>query len=259
MTAPCPSPVDEKTHHDGFYEVDARRIHAGALFRRAQRRVRRVLHRQLPLAGSVTVLSVGCGDGWLECAMAGRCGHITGVDLSSVAVESARLVARERGIANVTFLDGDIRGLPIPAGTFDVIWAIGFLHHLAEAAQSDLLADCLRWLRPGGTFVSIDPSARRFVGAFQRLFARQARRYRSPDERELDPTRLAALVHETGFAGVRTVHYDFFLSPLAWVLPGLPPPLAVLCDWLDELLIAVPGLSRWGSSFAVLGRKAPLD
>src|SRR5512139_1070203 len=59
-----------------------------------------------------TVLDLDCGPGLVACAFARQARHVTGIDLTPAMLEQARTLATERGLANVTFQQGDV--LPLP-------------------------------------------------------------------------------------------------------------------------------------------------
>lgn len=96
------------------------------------------------------VLVAGCGTGRnaLWCAREYPNTHVLAVDLSSASLAYAMLKARELGISNVDFRQGDLLEIPTLGRSFDMIEAIGVLHHMEDpAAGLGALAKCLR---PGG-------------------------------------------------------------------------------------------------------------
>ncbi len=58
------------------------------------------------------LLDVGCGTGALTVPTAALARHVTGVDRDEAALEEARTRARREGVANVTFLVGDVEAAP---------------------------------------------------------------------------------------------------------------------------------------------------
>ena len=79
--------------------------------------------------GGATVLDAGCGMGRHATQMARYAGHVVAVDFSA-AIEQARRNTAARG--NVDCVQGDLTNLPFPDGTFDYVYSIGVLHHLAD-------------------------------------------------------------------------------------------------------------------------------
>ncbi len=83
------------------------------------------------------VLDVGCGKGAASVPAAQAAdpdGHVTGIDLAAPMLAHARDRAREVGLANVTFRDGDAedpgRHPGWPPGSFDVILAANVIQFL---------------------------------------------------------------------------------------------------------------------------------
>src|SRR3712207_1045344 len=72
------------------------------------------------------VLDIGCGRG--ACAVpaalaVGRHGSVTGLDISTEMLAGARQEAARRGLANLTFVEGDATRPPFPVRSFDAIVA----------------------------------------------------------------------------------------------------------------------------------------
>jgi ubiquinone/menaquinone biosynthesis C-methylase UbiE len=201
------------------------------------------------------VLSLGCGEGRLELEMSSHVHHITGVDLSPEAIESAKRHAAKAGVTNVTYLAGDIRTIELADESFDAIWAPAILHHIDDDMIKATAARCHRWLRPGGVFLSIDPNARRLISIFKGLFAKKYAKYHSPDERELDPTQLSSVFRAAGFDRVDTKNPDYFLNPLAWLFPSLPNVVIQAASKLDAILTVMPIVKNYASSFGLIATK----
>jgi SAM-dependent methyltransferase len=249
--------VSERDYHDRHYAAEADAIEGSALFARVHRRGARQFARCTRLQRSHRVLSLGCGDGAIECLLAPYAEQIVGVDISSVAIDRARTRAHAAGLQNVSFdaVEDTHAGLD-KLGQFDVVAAFAFLHHLGDAATRDTLSAVRRALVPGGQFYSADPSRRRLVGVFTGLVREAYDRYHSPDERELDPEALAALVEAAGFDRVVVGYTDYFLGPLAWLAPGTPSWLTRPLEAIDNLALGVPFVRRYASSFSLHARVA---
>lgn len=69
----------------------------------------------------------------------------------------ARTLARERGIANVTFRAASVYQLPYADGTFDAVFACAVLQHLAAPVAA--LQEMRRVLKPGGVVGIVDASS----------------------------------------------------------------------------------------------------
>ena len=98
-------------------------------------------------SGSVRVLDVGCGAGFLSNALALRGHVVTGIDVSARSLEAA---ARHDRTGRVHYCVGDALRLPFPSGAFDVACAMDFLEHVREPEA--VIAEVARVLAPGGLF-----------------------------------------------------------------------------------------------------------
>jgi SAM-dependent methyltransferase len=247
--------MNEQDFHDHHYESEAGRIRGSAIFAHAYDRSARDFLASTGMGRAHRVLSLGCGDGAIERRLAPHLGEIVGVDISPVAIAQARTTALEAGLTNVTFVASDAGALNLDAyGQFDCVAAFAFLHHLPEAAIATVLREARKVLRPGGAFYSFDPSTRRFIRLFVGLVRKTYDRHHSPDERELDPEHLTALVREAGFATSSIDYVDYFFSAVTWLAPGTPGWLGTPLVALDAVALNVPVARRFASSFSLTAR-----
>lgn len=97
--------------------------------------------------GSLRVLDIGCGGGFLSNRLA-REGHaVSGIDRSATSLHVAR---RYDITGRVAYCVADALALPFADGTFDVVAAMDFLEHVEEPAR--VVAEAARVLAPGGLF-----------------------------------------------------------------------------------------------------------
>ena len=96
------------------------------------------------------VLVAGCGTGReaLEMALNFAAAQIDALDLSRASLAYAMRKARELGASNVRFAQADILNLGQRAPDYDLITAVGVLHHLREPEAG--LRALLALLAPGG-------------------------------------------------------------------------------------------------------------
>ena len=110
----------------------------------------RIPESELQVLGDVAgldVLELGCGAAQWSVALAGRGARVTGLDLSAEQLGQARDAATAAGV-EVAFVHGSAEAVPLPDGSFDVVFcdhgAIGWADPLL------LIPEAARLLRPGG-------------------------------------------------------------------------------------------------------------
>ena len=129
-----------------------------------------------------TVLDVACGGGIVVCGFAPHVRHATGIDMTPAMLDRARFLAAEKGVANVSWREGDVTALPWPDRTFTIVTTRFAIHHFADPAA--VFGEIVRVCAPQGrivvvdTCVSADPAK---AAAFNRL------------ERLRDPSHVRAL------------------------------------------------------------------
>jgi SAM-dependent methyltransferase len=248
--------VNDCDFHDEFYRHDAERIFSSPLYRELLAVQVRFLVKMTPRAAHARVLSLGCGDGTRELAMAPHVRRIIGVDIAPLAIAAARERGVRAGVENVEFRVGDVESLDrTTAPPIDCIWCGGVLHHLADRKIDTVVKGSSALLDSGGAFIAMEPSAYRAVGLLKPLFRRQYDKFHSPEERELRPRDLLRRIVACGFEHVDLYYLDWFLSPLAWVFPDVSPLLARQLRRLDQLLVRTPLLKHVSSGFAIVARK----
>jgi len=100
------------------------------------------------------VLEYGCGPGSSAFTLAGRGAHVTGIDLSNVAIEQARQRARNDQLDGIDFLEGNAEALAFEADSFDLICGSAILHHLDLRKA---FSEVSRTLRPDGAAIFVEP------------------------------------------------------------------------------------------------------
>ncbi len=100
------------------------------------------------LKAGQTALSIADGEGRNGVFLAERGLDVLAMDFSPTALNKARALAAERGVA-LRIEQADLVTWAWPAGAFDVVVAI-FIQFLTPAQRSAVFAGIKRTLRPGG-------------------------------------------------------------------------------------------------------------
>jgi len=95
-----------------------------------------------------TLLEVGCGIGTDLVRFARGGALVTGVDLSTTAIELARKNFELNGVTPQALRVANGEALPYPDASFDVVYGHGVVQYTADAPQ--LIRECHRVLKPGG-------------------------------------------------------------------------------------------------------------
>lgn len=85
------------------------------------------------------VLDAGCGVGDASLQLATHGYTVVGIDLAATAINAATEAAQQRGLANVTFVQGDIASLDGYDGRFATILDCTLFHSLPVEARDDYL------------------------------------------------------------------------------------------------------------------------
>ena len=108
-----------------------------------------------------TVLDVACGGGVVACAFAPHVKHVTGFDMTPAMLARGSEHARELGLTNLSWRQGDATSLPFADGAFSIVLTRFSLHHFPDPLA--VLKEMVRVCAAGGMVVvcdmyaSIDP------------------------------------------------------------------------------------------------------
>jgi ubiquinone/menaquinone biosynthesis C-methylase UbiE len=96
-----------------------------------------------------SVLDLPCGGGVAFRALSAEQDiHYVACDLSPGMLRRARKVARERGLAQIEFVEADVNTLPFPDAEFDLCVSYNGLHCFPQPQAA--VEEIARFLKPGG-------------------------------------------------------------------------------------------------------------
>jgi SAM-dependent methyltransferase len=168
------------------------------------------------VAGSVRVLDLGCGDGFLLDLLVRDGRELAGVDLSAADLALAR---QRSSLAGVPLLEGRAQELPFDAGSFDA--CVSHMAFMLMADIDEVAAEVARVLSPGGFLACVlggGPLGGEAYGVFRDLARRHLgavpETQRIPklgDRRTRNREGLDEILSPTGFAPVEweSVELDF--------------------------------------------------
>ena len=146
-------------------------------------------------------------------------GHVTATDLVPDYLVTAKKIAEERGLTNITFQQANAEALPFPDRTFDVVTSRLGLMHFADVQKA--LQEMHRVLKPGGRAafavwgpMEQNPSHTCTIGILRRFLP-------PPEPRAPNPHRFdqpGSLSAELKSAGFQDVQEEAITVPWHW--PG---------------------------------------
>jgi SAM-dependent methyltransferase len=107
---------------------------------------------QLDIERGIEVLDLGSGDGTTAIPAAERGADVTGVDIAANLVAAGNRRAKERGLANCRFREGDASAMPeVPDQSFDLL--VSIFGAMFASRPVEVAKEMVRVTRPGGRIV----------------------------------------------------------------------------------------------------------
>jgi SAM-dependent methyltransferase len=168
-------------------------------------------------------LDVGCGEGETTRRLRHRVPSVVGLDADGPSIRTARAHDDD-----IEYLEGDLRTATLPGASFDVVSAVGMLHHID---QGQGLARLGRLVRPGGLLLVVglarSHSLRDFArDAFDSLAVRRHTLakgvWETPSPKVWPPALTFTQTREVSvdvLPGARFRRLPYFRYGLSWVRP----------------------------------------
>ena len=217
----------EDLYPDEYFEQLHRVTKFAAPERKWQERDRDILSLARPAADK-TVLDLGSALGDVCFLLAPHVKEAIGIDASPRAVAIADDRRRERGFANVRFIESDVADLAeLAESSVDVAGAFDLLEHVDDETVRRMLSALRRVLKPGGVFVAYTPNREHYV---ERLKAANLILKQFPEHIAVRrPREIRRLLEEEGWR-VRSLRYSpapfpgvRWVERALWRLPVVGP------------------------------------
>lgn len=206
------------------------------------------------LGPQADILEIGCGAGFAAQYLSGCFGTYTGIDYSEALIRFASQLGTG---PNTRFHTADFYDWR-PDETYDLIFAIGVLHHMPDIPRA--MASIHALLKPGGFLVVNEPQPSNVLFHGMRKFRSVVDASYSSEQEELSETDLLAHFGEAGFVSIESRGQGMLSTPFAEVMLGpcaLARPLsAIACRvdaWLENRVQAIVKPLAW--NIVVSGRR----
>ena len=162
-----------------------------------------LIEQKIPVENYSTIVDVGCGRGRHSITLAERGYHITGLDLSTYAIEKAKRIAAGRGHQNVKFIVQDMRQ---PLSTrFDAALNLftTFGYFMENEDNERVLASVNRMLKKNGLFLIDYFNSKKWKTS---LFRRRREAIRASIIPSADTSTMDASIKIFGLAEITLTH-----------------------------------------------------
>jgi ubiquinone/menaquinone biosynthesis C-methylase UbiE len=193
--------------------------------------------KSVQISPRADVLEVGCGAGFAAKHLEGRIGSYCGVDYSGNLIHYARV---HNSGPEIEFVAANIKDFQ-PGKSFDLIFAIGLLHHFDDL--DSMLESTVRLLKPGGWFIANEPQPGNPLISLARRVRKCIDSHYSAEQKELTANSLLSACERAKLSSVQIVPQGIFSTPFAEV--SLHPqwlfaPVSYLACFIDNIVERLP-------------------
>src|SRR4051812_10828414 len=144
----------EKQFHNDYSSRSKARVNQGKYYAVRIMATERLRHLVALHSLQKDILEVGCSQGQNAPHFSVGAQSYTGIDISDAAIEKAGAMAQAAGLKNCRFMAADACAMPFPAAFFDMVIAVGVIHHLPMGSA---FHEIRRIVKPGGKVFLVEP------------------------------------------------------------------------------------------------------
>ena len=187
------------------------------------------LVKSLGITKGLKVLDVGCGDGTTALPEAKLGAEVLGVDIAKNLVEAGNKRAKEQGLTNCRFQEGDASNLhELKDQTFDLV--VSIFGAMFAPKPFDVAKEMVRVTRPGGRIVMGNwiPNDPTLVAQILKISAAYSP---PPPEGFISPMTWGIennVIERFGAAGIPKERISFVRDTYSFNFPGAPSELVAL-------------------------------
>src|SRR5947207_4645497 len=192
----------------------------------AMRESGEALVAQLGVAKGMTVMDLGCGDGTTALPEAKLGADVLGIDIARNLVEAGNRRAREQGLNNLKFQEGDASNLQqLPDKAFDLV--VSIFGAMFAPKPFEVAKEMVRVTRPGGRIVMGNwiPNDPTLVAQILKISSNYTP---PPPEGFVSPVTWGIesnVIERFGAAGVPAERISFARDTFTFNFPGTPAAL----------------------------------
>ena len=230
----------EREFHDRRFSQDTERQQKVGKFYQITKSIQQAKEKMLfDSSKEAKVIEYGCGTGSYAFKLAHNGAElVTGIDISPVAIEKARAIAIDKGVASKTSFEVmNAESLEFAPDSYDLICGSGILHHLdLNLAMNSIV----KVLQPNGKAIFVEPLGHNFL---INLYRRLTPSIRSEDEHPLLDKDLALFKQHFHQAKIRYFYLTSLGASFIAGKPGFNFALKSL-ELLDSALLKLPGIKK---------------